>query len=102
MPKKLTKADAIRGQAYDAAKPDSLGNLHERMQAVMKRGQEITLWQIDNDLWQHIHDLQTEVAMHEPAKPPYGCRSIPREIATSSPGGGSSSLGKLSRGYGPI
>jgi len=81
MPKKLTKADALRDQAYDAAKPNPFGNLHQRMQAVMKRAREIKMWEIDSDLWQHLHDLQGEVAMHEPAKPPYGRRTIPREIA---------------------
>ena len=78
MPKMLTKADAIREQAYNAAKPNPLGNLHERMKAVMERGREIELWKVDNDLWQHMHDLQTEVSMHEPAKPPYGHRGVPR------------------------
>ena len=34
MSKKLTKADAIRGQTYDAVRPDPFGNLHERMKGV--------------------------------------------------------------------
>lgn len=75
--KRLTRSDREIERAYEAAKPDSLGNLHERMKAVIERGREIELWKIDNNLWQHIHDLQTEVSMHEPAKPPFGHRIVP-------------------------
>jgi hypothetical protein len=70
-PKALTPAVEAR---YSAAKPDDLGNLHERMKAVIERAQEINLSRIDIVLWHHLFDLQTEVSFHEPALPPYGHR----------------------------
>lgn len=76
MPKMLTKADKLRGRAYEAATPNDLGNLHERMKAVLERAHEIHLEKIDHVLWHRIYDLQTEVSMHEPAQPPYGHRHI--------------------------
>jgi hypothetical protein len=63
-------------QRYARAKPNPLGDLHQRMKAVIERGREIELWAIDNDLWQAIHDLQTEVSCMTPAKPPHGHRGM--------------------------
>lgn len=73
-PVPFTAADYAVEARYRAARPDDLGTLHERMKAVIERGRAIELWRIDNDLWQAIHDLQTEVSFHEPASPPYGHR----------------------------
>jgi hypothetical protein len=74
--KPITGADELRARDYEAAQADPLGTLHERMKAVIERGRELELWKIDNDLWQHIHDLQTEVSYHVPARPPYGRRIL--------------------------
>jgi hypothetical protein len=73
-PKMFTDSDLAVEASYRAEPADSLGNLHQRMKAVVRRGSEIELWKIDNDLWQFIHDLQTEVSFHVPARPPFGRR----------------------------
>ena len=69
---RITAKDKKRKAAYDASKPQQLGNLHERMKYVMLMltGDE------RNDLWQAIYDLEIEVAYHEPADPPYGRRTM--------------------------
>jgi hypothetical protein len=73
--KALTDSDLAIEASYHAEKPDALGNLHQRMKAVVERAREIGLSRIDNDLWQAIHDLQTEVSFYVPARPPFGRRS---------------------------
>lgn len=77
----LTKADKAQQDLYRDAKPDNLGTLHERMQAVMYHAQLTDLYRTDPVLWDLLHDLQIEVSFHRPAKPPYGhrrCRDLDR------------------------
>jgi hypothetical protein len=76
-PLPITKPDIKVQARYQAARPDPLGNLHERMKAVLERAQEIGLWRIDDRIWQHLHDLQLELMFHEPADPPFGQRKSP-------------------------
>jgi len=72
-----------QARAYVAAEPFCLGNLHERMKAVMLRASEVDLHKFDRELWSYLFDLQLEVAHHQPAKPPYGhrkCRERPGDF----------------------
>lgn len=76
---KLTAKDKACADQYRNCKPKQFGNLHERMQYVMKllnRGH--TASSIENDLWHALFDLETEVSYHEPQKPPYGRRTAGR------------------------
>ena len=72
----LTKRDLERRAEYEAAEPNQLGNLHQRMKLVVKLCQERELWE-DNELWQAIFDLQTEVSFHAPVNPPLAARIRP-------------------------
>jgi hypothetical protein len=80
-PVEFTRADLAVAARYRAAKPDALGDIHERMKAVIGRAREIALDRIDKSLWHAIHDLQAEVSFHEPASPPYGHRFHKREAS---------------------
>ena len=71
--KRLTPENLATRKRYLATQAKWLGNLHERMQCVMKLAQERRLW-TDNDLWQALWDLALEVSMTEPAEPPFGHR----------------------------
>jgi hypothetical protein len=61
---------------YGRAKPILLGNLHERMQALMFRARTARLAEVDEDLWQAILTLESEVARYAPARPPYARRGL--------------------------
>jgi hypothetical protein len=73
----VRKFDAGIRRRYEKATPDNLGNLHERMKAVIDRANDIDLPSIDGHLWGFIHDLQLEVSYHKPADPPFGKRTRP-------------------------
>jgi hypothetical protein len=59
----FTQADRAAARHYDEAKPDPLGDLHQRMKAVMELIQVVGHERIGNELWHAIWDLQTEVAI---------------------------------------
>lgn len=79
---KLTAKDKEVAEKYATAKPKQFGNLHERMQYVMKLLREKRTSPIIDDLffgdalWNALFDLQTEVSYHEPQSPPYGRRTL--------------------------
>jgi hypothetical protein len=79
---KITAGNCNVRARYEAATPDNLGDLHQRMKAVVDRANDIDLPSIDVHLWGYIHDLQLEVSYHRPAKPPFGkrCRPLRRPI----------------------
>jgi len=70
----LTKENEASQEAYDNAKSDTFGDLHQRMQAVIDRANAISLWESDPALWDAIHNLELEVSFYQPAKPPYAKR----------------------------
>lgn len=80
MAKHITLNDRARRERYIGCKPNQLGSLHERMKLVMALATDMDLWRYDKSggqrLWQALHDLETEVAYHAPAIPPYGRRGV--------------------------
>ena len=71
---KLTKRDHEQRVKYNRTRPKQLGNLHERMKLLVAICTDRHLWE-DNDLWQALLDLATEISMHAPADPPFGHRT---------------------------
>lgn len=73
---KITKKDMKTAAKYRESIPKQFGNLHERMQYLMELARR-NCKSLDNDLWQAIHDLETEVSYYEPQSPPFGRRTGP-------------------------
>ncbi len=77
---KLTNKDKRRMQKYAECEPKQLGTLHQRMKYAMEIVERMNLESINrpdgHDLVTALYDLQTEVGYHEPAKPPYGRRTL--------------------------
>lgn len=63
MTKDTLKASANARQ-YENTKPEQLGNLHERMQYVMKLMCEQRA-DMPHDVWHAVFDLETEVKHYE-------------------------------------
>lgn len=58
---------------FNQSKPKQYGNLHERMQYLIKLVEK----QVDTvpaDVYAAVFDLRTEVRNYEPVDPPYGTR----------------------------
>ena len=72
----LTSRDLAQRAKYESAQAKQFGNLHERMKLAIVLCRERELWK-DNNLWQAIHDLETEVSFHVPADPPFADRVVP-------------------------
>lgn len=70
---KITKEQEATRKDYLDAKPKQFGNLHERMKLVMELLKD-DRDSISTELETALHDLETEVSYHKPAKPPYGRR----------------------------
>ncbi len=76
MAKIITRAQEAVADRYRDARPRQLGDLHQRMRWVMEVARkDKAAGALGNDLWQALHDLQTEVSYHEPARPPFGKRA---------------------------
>jgi hypothetical protein len=73
---KFSPKDHQTAARYDTAEPKQFGTLHERMKYLIALGRECRLWEMHNDVWQAIWDLETEVKYHEPASPPFGHRTV--------------------------
>jgi hypothetical protein len=76
-PKKLTASERATRLEYEAAAPQQFGTLHERMKYLLACARRCHLHEFDNDTWQAIFDLETEVSCHQPARPPFGHRAWP-------------------------
>jgi hypothetical protein len=74
--KKINGVDRATRAAYECAAPRQFGTLHERMKYLLECARRCRLHQFDNDTWQAIFDLETEVAYHRPASPPFGRRAV--------------------------
>lgn len=75
-PRMLRRKEVETRKEFFKARPNPLGNLHERMTAVMHLAEEVGLDKEVrfHDLLNAIYDLQTEVSYTTPAKPPFGRR----------------------------
>jgi hypothetical protein len=65
--KSLAARDRTVVARYRDATANPLGDLHQRMKAVVEGAHRIGLEDIDLALWNAIFDLETEVKYHEPA-----------------------------------
>jgi hypothetical protein len=79
----ITRADRERRRRYQDAGPKQFGTLHERMKYLLACAEACRLFEFDNDTWQAVLDLETEVSYHEPAVPPYGRRIAYRQGASN-------------------
>jgi hypothetical protein len=70
---RLTKDDSRMSKQYEETPGKQFGNLHERMKYLLAVCRNKLL--VDDDVWQAICDLETEVRYHHPANPPYGRRT---------------------------
>jgi hypothetical protein len=73
---KLSRVEKINADSYSRTEPKQFGNLHERMQFLMKCATAHGQQNIPNDMWHAIFDLQTEVKYYEPVNPPFGKRKV--------------------------
>lgn len=73
----LTKKDLLQRDKYKAAQPKRSGNLHERMKLLRKLAEDRHDG-TDDDFWNALDDLETEVSMYDPAEPPFGERVEPK------------------------
>lgn len=69
----ITSNEVANSERYERTEPKFLGNLHERMKYVMAAMQK-HYQVVPSELWQAVHDLQTEVRYYEPVNPPFGKR----------------------------
>jgi hypothetical protein len=73
----LTKKNLLQRDKYKAAQPKRSGNLHERMKLLRKLAEDRHDG-TDDDFWNALDDLETEVSMYDPAEPPFGERVEPK------------------------
>lgn len=70
---KEEKRISVLNKNFNLSKPKQYGNLHERMQYLLKMVEK----QIDNipgDVYAAVYDLRTELRNYEPVNPPFGTR----------------------------
>jgi len=72
--KEYTEAEKQNARDYEKAEAKQFGNLHERMQFLIKCAQTHDEKTVLNDIWNAIWDLKTEVRHYKPINPPFGKR----------------------------
>ncbi len=74
MAETINNTNRKNSHSYESSKAEQLGDLYGRMKYLMEVCQAAELWRGYNEVWQALHDLETEVRFHKPASPPYGHR----------------------------
>lgn len=70
----ISSNDSIIASAYRNAMPEQFGNLHQRMKWLIETIQRQAESVIPSDVQQAVHELESEIKHHVPAKPPLAMR----------------------------
>ena len=70
----ISRNDSIIASAYRNSMAEQFGNLHQRMKWLIETIQRQAEWVIPSDVWQAVHELESEIKHHVPAKPPFNLR----------------------------